>query len=122
MGNEHYIVDRMGFKINDSDENKILILETLYHAMGEDNRKRILEDIENENDRNIAYRLFDNIKKLDDAIQCGISDQCMAQLPIYIGWSCFDIPIEKQNMLKKIFEKESFKVENIEKNRYVTYG
>ena len=123
MGNESYILDMHGFEINTYDSSLQLILETLYHAFGEEDRERIYEDIGDDEDRKIAYQIFDSIKKLDEKIWIGVSNECTGSIPLYVGWSDIsETTVEKKEALKKIFNIEKIKIEDIEKDRFVTYG
>ncbi|MDO8640099.1 MAG: hypothetical protein Q7R33_00980 [Nitrosarchaeum sp.] len=124
MGNESYIVDMRGFEAfhKTEEQRESDVSSSLYHALGENDRDRI-EDIEDDKIRESIYKVFDDVIELDENIECGISDQCMAQPPIMLGWSSIeDATIEKMELLKTILEKAEFVVARLEKDRYVTYG
>lgn len=122
MGNESYISDMCGFETYHKRDEEHNISKTLYHALWENDRDRIW-DIEDESLQAMLYKVFDEINQMDENIWCGIADQCMAEPPIYLGWSSVEETTpEKLEALKTLLEKEGFITERIYKDRFVTYG
>ena len=124
MGNESYIIDMRGFAVYHKTEDicNSGISLFLNCAMGECDRNRINE-IEDKDIRKTVYKVFDKIGELDPDIGSCMSDQCMGEPPMAIGWRDMEKATpEKLLALKAILEEAGFIVEVLEKDRFITYG